>query len=113
MESEIDEMHLDRVLKPENFLKVTPKALREIELRSRMLHCCCIVRDCNGVISYSEKYSKDVQQKPRARLTVRYHEILELPEDAVSYLGDAYFEDGSHTLPVHSTVMIDLARVPD
>lgn len=111
-ESEIDEVHLARVLKPGNFLQMTPYALRKIRKRPKLLFMCCITRNRKGVLSYSEKLSRDLHYKPRDRLTTKHHEILGLPEDAVTFLGDAYFESGSDMEQVHSTVMIDLARVP-
>jgi hypothetical protein len=44
---------------------------------------------------------------------VRHHELLRLPEEAVTYIGDAYFEDGKQIEALHSTVLIDLSRLPD
>jgi hypothetical protein len=111
-ESEIDDVHLARVLKPGNFLQMTPYALRKLRKRPRLLFMCCITRNRKGVVAYSEKLSHDLQHKPRGRLTIKHHEILGLPEDAVTFLGDAYFESGSDMEQVHSTVMIDLAHVP-
>ena len=111
-ESEIDEVHLARVLKPGNFLQMTPYALRKLRKRPKLLFMCCITRNRKGVVAYSEKLSHDLQHKPRSRVTIKLHEILGLREDAVTFLGDAYFESGSDIEQVHSTVMIDLARVP-
>lgn len=111
-QSEIDEVHLARVVKPDNFLKMTPYALRKLRKRPKKLFMCCVTRNRKGVIAYSEKLSHDLQHKPRGHLTVKQHEILGLPQDAVTYLGDAYFESGTDIEEVHSTVLIDLARVP-
>lgn len=111
-ESEIDEVHLARVLKPGNFLKMTPYALLKLRKRPKLLFICCVTRSRKGTIVYSRKFSEDVQNKPRARQTIKYHEILGLPEEAVTFLGNAYFENGSDIERVHSTVMIDLALLP-
>ena len=40
------------------------------------------------------------------------YERLGLPKEAVHYIGEAYFEDGSHTESVHSAVLIDRSRLP-
>lgn len=111
-ESEIDEVHLARVLKPGNFLQMTPYALRKLRMRPKLLFNCCITRNSKGVIGYSEKLSRDLQHKQRDHSTIKPHELLGIPDDAVTFLFDAYFEAGSDIERVNSIVMIDLARVP-
>jgi len=113
MDSDVDQVHLDRTLKPTSFFQVSVQALQAIQQRSRRLHCSCFVRDRSGAISYSASHSEEIQNASRARLGVRYHELLRLPEEAVTYVGDAYFEDGKQTESLHSAVLIDLARVPN
>lgn len=112
-EADIDEVHLDRVLKPEKFFSVSEREMGLIRGRSHKLYCFCFTRDRDGLISYSERYSELSQNNLRARQTGAHHELLDLPEDAVRYVGTAYFDDGTHVERVHSTLLIDLANVPD
>ncbi|MFS2162689.1 hypothetical protein ABL850_03085 [Variovorax paradoxus] len=113
MDSDVDQVHLDRTLKPTSFFRVSPQALQVIQQRSRRLLCNCFVRDRSGVISYSASHSEEIENALSARLGVRHHELLRLPEEAVTYIGDAYFEDGKQIEALHSTVLIDLSRLPD
>lgn len=113
MASNVDQVHLDRTLKPTSFFRVSAQALQAIRQRSRRLHCSCVVRDRSGAIAYSASHSEEIQNASRADLGVRHHELLRLPEEAVTYIGDAYFEDGEQIESLHSTVLIDLARVPN
>ena len=110
-DSMIDEVELDRALRPGNFMTVTQAGMTGIKGRPRPLHNCVITRDRDGLISYSEKLSSDFQNKPRTHRTIKPHELLELPEAAVSYLGDAYFECGSEKTSTYNTFMVDLALV--
>jgi hypothetical protein len=111
MISKIDEVHLDRTLHPERFFKVGPQELLTIQQRPPRLHCSCFVRDTAGTITYSEERSSDLWHATRASGGGQFHELLGLPKDAVTHLGEAYFEDGVQTERVHSTVIVDLARV--
>ncbi|WP_219215916.1 ApeA N-terminal domain 1-containing protein [Variovorax boronicumulans] len=111
--SDVNQVHLDRTLKPTSFFQVTSQALQAIRQRSRRLLCSCFVRDRNGAISYSASHSEEIQSASRASGKVRYHELLCLPEEAVTFVGDAYFEDGAQIESIHSTVLIDLAFLPN
>ncbi len=112
MISNLDEVHLDRVLSPEKFIPVSPKELLTIEQRPRRLCWPCFERNLAGVVTYSEELSSQLFNAVHKSRSGKFHELLGFPEDAVSYLGEAYFEDGAQTVSVFSTVIIDLARVP-
>lgn len=112
MNSKLDKVHLDRTLFPEKFIRVSSQELLVIQQRPRRLHCPCFERDLAGVVTYSEERSSELDNVLRASGGEKFHEILGLPKDAVSYLGETYFEDGAQTERIHSAVMVDLTRVP-
>lgn len=112
MISKLNEVHLDRVLFPEKFIQVSSQELLVIQQRPRRLHCPCFERDLAGVVTYSEERSSALDNAVRASGGGKFHEILGLPKDAVSYLGEAYFEDGAQTERIYSAVIVDLTRVP-
>lgn len=111
MISKLDEVHLDRTLYPEKFIKVSSQELLAIQQRPRRPHCACFERDPSGVVTYSERRSIEIFNATRSSGGGPFHELLGLPKDAVSYLAQAYFEDGTQTEPIYSTVIVDLARV--
>lgn len=111
MISKLDEVHLDRVLSPEKFIAVSPQELLAIQQRSRGLHCPCFERDLAGMITYAEGRSSELSKIMSKRGGGHFHELLGLPKDAVSYLHDAYFEDGAQTERVYSIVLVDLNRL--
>lgn len=113
MASNVDQVHLDRTLKPTSFFRVSSQELQVIRQRSQRLLCYCFVRDQRGTISYSASHSEEVQNASRAHAGVRHHELLRLPEEAVTYIGDAYFEDGKHVESIHFAVLLDSARIPN
>ena len=112
MISKLDEVHLDRILFPEKFIQINSLELLIFQSRPRKLHCPCFERDLNGVVTYSDERSSELDNAMRARGGGKFHELLGLPEDAVSYFSEVYFEDGAQTVPIYSTVIVDLARVP-
>lgn len=112
MISKLDEVHLDRILSPEKFILVSSQELLTIEQRPQRLSWPCFVRNLAGVVTYSEGHSSELFNALHKSRGGKFHELLGLPEDAVSHLGEAYFEDGAQTVSIYSTVIIDLARVP-
>ena len=110
--SNIDEVHLQRVLKPDTFFKVTPNQLQVIKKRPRRLFSPCFVLDKRGGLVYSLAYSQQLQESITTIVGGHPYERLGLPKEAVHYIGEAYFEDGSHTESVHSAVLIDRSRLP-
>lgn len=112
MISKLDEVHLDRIQSPEKFIRVSSQELLAIQQRSRRLSWPCFERNLAGVVVYSEGRSSELFDALHKCRGGKFHELLGLPEDAVSHLGEAYFEDGTQTVSVYSTVIIDLARVP-
>jgi hypothetical protein len=112
MISKLDEVHLDRTLHPEKFILVSSQELLAIQQRPRKLPYACFDRDSSGVVTYSEERSLALFNAILASKSGQLHEFLCLPKDAVSDLGHTYFEDGLQTESVHSTIVVDLVRVP-
>lgn len=112
MVSNIDEVHLHRILRPDTFFRVTAKQLDVIKKRNRRLFTPCFVQDRRGRLSYSLSYSKRLQETITAKIGGHPYERLGLPKEAVSYVGEAYFEDATQTESVHSAVIIDYSLLP-
>lgn len=111
LESKIDQVHLDRVLKLGVFFQISPQTLLTIQQRPRKLYLPCIVRNLSGVISYSLSYSENILIAMEARNGDQFHELLGLPKEAVTHIGRAYFEDDTQIELVYGVVMIDLSLV--
>jgi len=112
MRAEIDEVHLHRLLKPDSFFKVTPKQLEVIRKRSPKLFWPCFVLNKRGQITYSLAYSKKLAALFMNGTGGDVYGRLGFPSGVVRHVGEAYFEDGTHTVSVHSVAIIDRSLLP-
>lgn len=110
--SKIDEQHLDRTLHPEIFIKVSSQEIQKIKNRPRRLLQDCFERDLDGNVTYSDKYSIELDKRLRDRIGGMLYEIIGLPKNSMSFLHKAYFEDGMQTEVVNSPVIIEVANLP-
>ena len=112
LRADVDRVHLDRVLRPSRFFKVSAEQLEVIKARSRRLFSACFVFDVPHELSYSPAYSQRLQDALTSKVGGHSYQRLELPGEAVRDLGEAYFEHGTDVESVHSVVIIDRSLLP-
>jgi hypothetical protein len=112
MRADIDEVHLQRLLKPDTFFKVTPRQLEVIRTRPPKLHWPCFVLSKRGQIAYSLAYSRKLAALFMDGTGGDVYGRLGFPKGVVRHVGEAYFEDGTNTVSVHSVAIIDRSLLP-
>lgn len=101
LRSQPNQMHIDRLIKPENFFSVSKEDLDRFSSIKNIRINACFAQGISGSIDYSEEYSaayKKWQADTTKSGATRHADIFGVAQERIKYLTPMYIECGSEHL---------------
>ncbi|WP_202368417.1 HEPN domain-containing protein [Pseudomonas sp. MWU318] len=104
----LDLVHLRRTIEPDSFLKVSPSLFDKITSAASFNIYACFAKSPNGVLEYSEKYSRIHKEWLNQKNSGRYsfEDIFGVAKERIKNFGTAYLECGEKIKELYGVFII-------